>query len=153
VQVLLGASACVVVFLTVILTGLGFQGQTLPGPLPQSIFARMGTVLCSIGPMVLVIVGLVGTALRDRSAGYALAAGLLTTATAMGGYALGVVQSGATFDLNHAVLTMLIGCNTAGVCGLAWLAAAYLPLLLRASDEVYPRRLSWLSWPAWCCWR
>ncbi len=148
VQVLLGASACVVVFLTMILAGLGFQGEPLPGPLPQSIFARMGTVLCSIGPMVLVIAGLVGTALRDRSADYALAAGLLTTVTAMGGYALGVVQNGAAFDLNQAVLTVLIGCTTAGVCGLAWLAAAHLPrLLLEASGGVYPRRLSWLALP------
>jgi hypothetical protein len=148
VQVLLGTSACVVVFLTMILTGLGFQGQTLPGSLPQSIFSWMGTVLCSIGPMVLLIAGLVGTALRDRSTGYALAAGLLTTATAMGGYALGIVQSGATFDLNQAVLTVLIGCTTAGVCGLAWLAAAHLPrLLLPASGGVYPRRLSWLASP------
>jgi hypothetical protein len=126
IRALMDTTACVVVFLTVVLTGLGFRGDTLPGPLPHSIFAQMGTVLCSIGWMVLVIAGLVGTAFRERSAGYALSAGLLTSTTAMGGYALGVVQSGTTFEFSHAVLTVLVGSTTAGACGLAWLASARL---------------------------
>jgi hypothetical protein len=144
VRVLFEAAACVVVFLTVILTGLGFRGDRLPGPLASSVFAQMGTVLCSIGPMVLVIAGLVGTAFRERSAGYALAAGLLTTVTAMGGYALGVVQSGAAFDFSQALLTVLIGCTTAGAYSLAWLACAHL-LRLLPGDGLLPAVQAWLG--------
>jgi hypothetical protein len=122
VRALLGAVAGVVVFLTAILTGLGFSGEKLPGPLAESVFAKMGPVLSSIGPLVLVIAGLVGASIRERSPGYALAAGLLATLSSMGGYALGVVQGGKALDDSQAVLTVLIGCSTAGVFALAWLA-------------------------------
>jgi hypothetical protein len=144
VRALMDATACVVVFLTVILTGLGFHGDPLPGPLAESVFAQMGKILCSIGPMVLVIAGLVGTAFRERKAEYALAGGLLTTATAMGGYALGVVQSGVAFEFSHAVLTFLIGCTTASACGLAWLASAHFLRRLSAKGPL-PAIQAWLG--------
>src|SRR5208282_4503615 len=54
--------------------------------------------------------------------GYALAGGLLTTVTAMGGYALAMVQA-RTFDEAHAVLAVLIGWMAASTAGLAWLTA------------------------------
>jgi hypothetical protein len=123
VRVLLGAAAFAVVLLTVILAELGFSGAPVPGPLARSVFARMGAVLSSIGPLALVVVGLAGTALRERSPGYALAAGLLSTVSVMGGHALGVVTSGRTFDDSQAVLAVLLGAVAAGVGGLLWLAA------------------------------
>jgi hypothetical protein len=123
VRVLFGAAAAVVVFLTVILAGLGFSGEKVSGPLAESLFARMGEVLSGIGPLALVVAGLAGTALRERSPGYALAAGMLATVSVMGGYALGVVTAGRPFDEPQGVLTVLLGALTAGIAALLWLPA------------------------------
>src|SRR5262249_23537264 len=104
-----------------VLAGIGFSGLTTPGPVAASLFARMGPTLSSIGPLPLLVVPLVGTAARERWPGYALAAGLLATASVMGGYALGVVTGGAALGEGEQVRMVLRGWPGAGLAGLAWL--------------------------------
>ncbi|MFO0845362.1 MAG: hypothetical protein U0797_23765 [Gemmataceae bacterium] len=116
--------AVAVVALTAVLTGLGFSGRPLPGPGAESPFARMGPTTSSIGPLLLVVAGLVGTAVRERWPGYALAAGLLLPASVMGGYALGVVQAGRPLDAPQLLFTVLLGCQATAYAALAWLAGA-----------------------------
>lgn len=120
---LLACAGVVVVALTAILTGLGFSGTPLPGPTAESLFAQLGPRLSSIGPLLLLIVGLVGTAVRERWPGYALSAGLLAPVSVVGGYALGVVQSGSAFDVEAMVFTALLGCQTSAIVALLWLTA------------------------------
>jgi hypothetical protein len=122
VQAVLAGVAGVVVVLTAILAQLGFAGAVLPGPLPESLFARMGAVSSSIGPLVLVLLGLAGSAVRERSPGYALAAGLLAVVSTMGGYALGVVQAGGVLHEGQVVFIGLLGCQVSAGAGLTWLA-------------------------------
>ncbi|MFO0878598.1 MAG: hypothetical protein U0840_14755 [Gemmataceae bacterium] len=118
----LATVAFVVVWLTGVLTFLGFSGAALPGPLPGSPFARMGATLSSLGPIVLVVVGLIGTAVRERSSGYALAAGLLLPISVMGGTALGMVQAGQHIGETAAARIGLLGCDAAALAALTWLA-------------------------------
>jgi hypothetical protein len=118
---LFAAVAVAVVALTAYLTMLGFTGQPLPGPLPGSIFAQMGPTWSSVGPLLLVVAGLVGTAARERWPGYALAAGLLLPASVMGGYALGLVQAGHTLDDGKVTFISLLGCQVSAIAALAWL--------------------------------
>ncbi|MFO0929365.1 MAG: hypothetical protein U0736_20450 [Gemmataceae bacterium] len=68
---LLGVVAVIVLLMTAILVGQGFEGVVLPGPLATSVYARMGTLAASLGPVVLVIVALVGSAVSERSPGCA----------------------------------------------------------------------------------
>lgn len=54
-----------------------FIGEHSAGPVAGSVFERMGWLPSNLGPLVLLIVALVGHALRERSAPYVFASGLL----------------------------------------------------------------------------
>jgi hypothetical protein len=118
--VLLGAVG-VVVALTGAVAWLGFQGGKPSGPLEDSPFARMGWVISNVGPLVLLIVGLAGTAVRERSPRYAFGAGLLATATTTLGYALAIVTGGGGIHGVELVHMALLACLTASLCALGWL--------------------------------
>lgn len=118
---LLATVATLVVLLTVVLASLGFQSVPLPGPLAESPFARMGRVVSSVTPLALVVIALLGTAIRERATIYASAAQWLAAASVVGGYALGVVQAGGTLNADHAAFAGFLGALTLSAAGLAWL--------------------------------
>src|SRR5262249_26498410 len=95
----------------------------LPRPVPGSFFAEAGWLVSNLVPLALVALGLVGHALRERSPGYAFAAGLVADAAVMGGYALGVVIAGRPFGEGEWARLVQLGTITAAVWALLWLAS------------------------------
>jgi hypothetical protein len=67
-------------------------------------------------------VGLVGHALRERSAGYAFAAGLLVNVSLTGGYALQLVTGGGQLDTPQQVFLLQLATAAAGAWAIAWSA-------------------------------
>jgi hypothetical protein len=120
---LLGGGAAPVLVLTVIVASLQMAGERLGGPAPGSFFARLGPLASALVPLVLVVGALVGHAVRERSAGYAFAAGLIANLTLMGGYVLGVVTSDNTMDDARWVFVLQLGTLGATAWAGAWLAS------------------------------
>ena len=120
---MLAVAAGVVVFLSAQVAELGLSGRKPSGPVAESIFAMMGAIPSNLVPLALVVLGLAGTAARERSAGYAFAGGLVFVATIAAGYALGVVTAGGVLDATEQVRIWLLACGGAAVWALAWLAA------------------------------
>jgi hypothetical protein len=121
--VLLGGAAVPVLVLTAVAAGIRIGGEHLGGPDAGSVFGRMGSLASNLVPLVLVSFGLVGHALRERSAGYAFTAGLVANATLMGGYALAVVTAGGSMDDPEWVRIVQLSSLAAGVWAAIWLAS------------------------------
>src|SRR5207302_1237303 len=97
VRVLLVVGAAVpLLFLTAVIAVIGFARLHPSGPAPGSPFAAAGVILNNLTPLVLLCVGLAGHGVRERSAGYAFAAGLTALVSVAGGYALVIVTGGGT---------------------------------------------------------
>jgi hypothetical protein len=122
VRTLITGAGAVVVVLTVPVAWLGLTGQAPSGPAAGSVFARMGWTASVILPLAAVVVGLAGTALRERSAGYAFAGGWVWTATLAGGYALSVVTSGGVLDAAQQMRIALLAIGGVSVWALGWLS-------------------------------
>ncbi len=120
---LLAVAAGVVVLISAQVAELGLSGRKPSGPIVDSTFAMLGAVVSNLVPLALVVLGLAGTAARERSSGYAFAGGLVFTATIAAGYALGVVTAGGRLDGDVQVRVWLLLCGSAAVWALAWLAA------------------------------
>src|SRR5262249_53007135 len=71
----LNAAPLAVLGLTGVVAVLGFAGDVPSGPGPGTFFAYIGAFLSYVVPLALLAAGLAGTGVRERSAGYAFAAG------------------------------------------------------------------------------
>ena len=112
-----------VVLLTVLAAGVQLGGGTMNGPALGSFFARLGPSVSYLLPLGLVIAGLVGFALRERSAGYAFCGGLVTKLTVGLGYALYVTTVAQTnFGGDETVVFVQLLTVTAAVWAIGWLA-------------------------------
>jgi hypothetical protein len=120
--ILVLATALPVIALTVWMALEVFAGQPPHGANPSSFYARIGSTASHITPLALVLIGLTGHALRERSAGYAFAGGMVANLVTMGGYALGVIQSGHSLGLAQYVWLMQLGTITSAAWALGWLA-------------------------------
>ncbi len=118
---LVAAGAAVVLVLTTHVAMLGLSGQSPTGPAADSIFGRMGWTASMTVPLAMIVVGLVLTAWRERSAGYAFAGGLVWVGTVAGGYALGVVTGGGTLDAAEQMRVALLAVGAGAAWALAWL--------------------------------
>ena len=94
-------------------------GGTLGGPAANSLFAQMGSTCSYLAPLAAVMIGLVGYALRERSAGYAFSAGPVLQMIVTLGYALQVPR----FDTAEFVLLLQLATITAAVWAIVWLVA------------------------------
>jgi hypothetical protein len=119
-RVLLLFAVVPVLALTVFGACLGFAGERTLGPLGGSFFQEMGW-FSHIGPLALVSLGLAGHALRERSSGYAFAAGLVANVSLVGGYALAVVTGGGRLGEPEWVRMLQLGCSAAAFWALAWM--------------------------------
>ncbi|HKB05991.1 MAG TPA: hypothetical protein VKD90_27600 [Gemmataceae bacterium] len=120
---LVALAAGVVIILTIPVAWLGLAGQSPSGPGPQTVFRQMGWSASTMIPLALVVIGLAATAVRERSAGYAFAAGQVLTATVAGGYALWLVSSGRALEPPQLVWIGLFAIGSAAAWSLLWLAA------------------------------
>lgn len=121
--VLLGGAAAVVVMLTADVARLGLNRLTPSGPGADTVFARIGWTWSNVVPMALVVLGLAGTAARERLPGYAFVAGLTFTATVTGGYALGVVTAGGAFGPVENLRFVMLAVGSVVAWAALWIAA------------------------------
>jgi hypothetical protein len=120
--VLLGGAAAPVLLFTTVVASLQMAGEPLGGPVVESFFGRLGPLASALIPLILIIVGMVGHAVREQSAGYGFAAGLIANLTLMGGYVLGVVTSDTRMDDARWVFVLQLGTIGAAV----WAGACLL---------------------------
>jgi hypothetical protein len=123
-QLLLVGALGSVLVLTAVDALAGFSGTGTTGPAAGSFFASVGWTAAKVVPLVVLAVGLVGHALRERSAGYAFAAGLLVNVSVTGGYALQVVTGGGQIDTAQQVFLLQLAAAAAAAWAIAWSAVA-----------------------------
>jgi hypothetical protein len=116
-------------------------GGLMPTPAEGTFFYDMRSFGRHGVPLILVAVALVGHALRERSAGYAFAAGLVVNAIVMGGYALSVITAGRNFDSADAVYLVQLGSISAALWALVWLATRQWLATWREDSLQVSRRL------------
>jgi hypothetical protein len=123
---LLGITAWPVIVLTFLAAVLQIASVTPGGPAVGSFFDHFSPNLSYLIPLVLIILGLVGHALRESSAGYAFSAGLVVEMAAVLGYALSVATDPdptRTFGIHELVTAIQLATITAAVWAIVWLVA------------------------------
>ncbi|MHC4177289.1 MAG: hypothetical protein ACYSWU_07275, partial [Planctomycetota bacterium] len=122
---LLATTAAPVLVLTILAALVQLVGETPGGPAANSFFDRIGDNLSYLVPLMLVMLGLVGYAVRERSAGYAFSAGLVAELTVTLGYALHVATDpdpARKFGTAELVTLIQLATITAALWAGAWLA-------------------------------
>ena len=122
-RLLVAAATVIVLSLTAVVAALGFAGEQPAGPDAASFFAHIGWTASNVVPLVVLSLGLAGFAVRERSPGYAFAAGLVADVSLMGGYALAVVTAGGALDAVQFVRVLQLGSLGAALWALGWLVA------------------------------
>lgn len=121
--VLVTTTALPVLVLTLVAAGIQLSGISLAGPMRASWFFEIGPNVSYLVPLVLVIAGFVGLALRETSAGYAFAAGLVVQMSVVLGYALALTTRGIAIDVAEAVMAVQLATIAAGLWAIVWLVA------------------------------
>jgi len=120
---LLALAALPMVAVTAYVVGSALRGNPLVGPEPGTFFARLGLAGSYVPPMLVLAGTLVGYALRERSAGFALAASLALNLAATVGYLLGGARGGGAFDLALATRLALLNAIAGSASALTWAGA------------------------------
>jgi hypothetical protein len=142
---LLMAIICTAPMLAVLIFyfGMYLKAHPIRGPDSDSIFANLGPALSYTLPLVVVALTFIGYAVRDRSPGFALAAGLLIAASATTAYLLTQSRTGLRFDAPTWIrLAQLNAATTAGYA-LLWCFAGRLRLLDHKRKAVSATSLPW----------
>ena len=122
-SVLLATMLLPMLVLTVVGIMLQINDVTHGGPLANSFFETLGPMRSYLVPFLLVIVALVGHALREHSSGYAFSAGLVLEVAVALGYALHATLAKQPFNsIFFATLIQLIAI-VAAVWAIVWLIA------------------------------
>ena len=121
--VTLATTALPVLALTVVAAVYRFGGITPGGPAANTLFDRLGTNVSYLVPLALVMLAMVGHAIRESSAGYAFSAGLVAELAVTLGYALSVVLAGRPFAVRESATLLQLATITAVAWALGWLAA------------------------------
>ncbi|MEE8450865.1 MAG: hypothetical protein V3R99_03090 [Thermoguttaceae bacterium] len=121
--VVLLTTAVPVLVLTVMAAMLQLSGTSSVGPLADTFFDRIGSNVSYIVPLVLVLIGLVGHAVRERSAAYAFSAGLVAELIVTLGYALWIATNpNRSFDVAELVTLIQLATIMTAVWAGCWLA-------------------------------
>jgi hypothetical protein len=123
---LLGGAVAPVLLLTAAVAALGFARMHPSGPLAGSFFAWVGPAVNTLTPLALLCVGLAGHGARERSAGYAFAAGQVALAAVVGGQALGIITGGGAVGPGEGVQLGQRATAVTAAWLLGWLAARRL---------------------------
>jgi hypothetical protein len=117
--VLLAVTALPALGLTLLAAALQLGGARPAGPAAATFFRDLGPTWSYLVPLALVMAGMVGFALRERSSGYAFSAGLVLEMAVTLGYAL----HAATFDVAFRVTLLQLATIAAGAWAIVWLVA------------------------------
>jgi hypothetical protein len=101
----------------------GLAQHPLVGPNPGSWFREVGNEVSYGVPILVIAVTFVGYAIRDRSDGFAFAAGLLFNIVATIVVILRVVKGGGALNESAWILITQVNAFVAGVVALVWLGA------------------------------
>lgn len=107
----------------VILSLLRLMASAPLRPIEGTFFADVGSLLRQGVPALLLCVTLVGHALRERSPGFAFAAGWAAQLTVIGGYALHLSRNQIPIDASAVAEMLQLGCMVAALWAVAWLAS------------------------------
>ncbi|HYW78585.1 MAG TPA: hypothetical protein VE890_03375, partial [Thermoguttaceae bacterium] len=122
-SVVLATTATPVLVLTVMAAMLQLLGTQPVQPVVDTFFDRIGPNLSYVVPLVLVMVGLVGHAVRERSAAYAFSAGLVAELIVTFGYALSIATNpNRSFGVSELVMLIQLATITSAVWAGCWLA-------------------------------
>jgi hypothetical protein len=144
---LIGAAGAVLL-LTTIFVAQPLSGWRPQGPSPDSLFGGWGFTVSYVTPLGLLVLGLVGYAVRERSAGYAFAAGQLATAAVPAAYALYIVEGHAKLlDETVFVRVLQLASMTSALWALGWLLSRpWIAAWRDRSDSPWPRLLMDTQW-------
>jgi hypothetical protein len=112
------------VAVTVFAVSSALAGDPLVGPEPGSFFRRIGNAGSYVPPILLVAATLVGYAARERSSGFAFAAGLVLNVAATAGYLMAGARAGVGLDAVLCARLAQLNAIVAAGCALAWMGAA-----------------------------
>jgi hypothetical protein len=120
------------VALAIFVVSSALRGNPIVGPEPGSFFHRIGLAISYALPLTLLALTLVGFAIRERSARFAFAAGLLFNLSATAAYLMAPRASGLQLDEVLWVKLGQLNAMVSAVFSLAWMAA----------DVLFRRRLA-----------
>lgn len=120
---LMTGTALPILIISIVIANWQFAGQILCQPVPPSFFDRVGPLTTDLLPLGMVCLGLVGYALRERTAGYAFAAGLLADATLMAGQALQWTLHNRSIGAAEWVTLLQLGIVGSAVWAIGWLVS------------------------------
>ena len=133
-------AAVPVLVLTMVAAWQQIAGPGIGQP-TEGIFSRMPAAVSYIVPLVLILIGLVGHALRERSAGYAFSGGLVSLLSVGLGYPLYLKTVGRPMHAAELVTLVELCTITAAVWGIAWMAARRWLDIWRETGEEPSARL------------
>ena len=120
---IIATAAAPVLLLTLLAAVLRLEGIRPIRPAAGTFFAEISPSLSYLIPLVLVMMGLVGLALRERSAGYAFSAGLVGQLAVLLGYALSVVLHRRSLAAADLVVEIQLATIAAACWAIVWLIA------------------------------
>lgn len=119
----LAATAAPALVVTILGQWLRIQGLAIASDGAVGFFAGLDSHVVYVAPQVLVIVGLVGLAIRERAAGYAFFAGLIVDTAVVFGYLVHLVAGGRALDTEAAVTSVQWATVATAIWALVWLTA------------------------------
>ncbi len=135
--------------------GIALAQSPIVGPDPASIFARVGLAVSYGVPLILLALALVGYGLRERSAAFALAGGLVLNLAATAGYLLAPRAGGVVFDAALWIRLAQLNAVVAAVYGSAWIALGRWAQRGGEARRRWPSARRWerklrVRRPCWC---
>ena len=141
-RLLIALTALPVVMLSVFVTVAGVVNSRMTLPLEGSFFARVSPVAPLAAPPMIVAIGLVGHALRERSARYAFAAGLVVNLAVSSAYLVAVITSGNGIEVVETVRLLQLASLTAAIWSLLAMASrSFVTVWQESSDRQMARAL------------
>ena len=127
-----------VVGLTIFAAAAQISGVRPAGPRADTFFAQLGPTWSYVIPLALLMIGLIGYAIRERSAAHAFSAGLVLELMVTLGYALHTSLVGNRFEVPFTVTLLQLATIAAGAWAILWLIALRVARRFNAAQADRP---------------
>ena len=148
----LAVTAAPALVLTIVGALIRILGISPLRPVAESLWSVLDPNVAYLVPQVLVVVGLVGFALREKSAGYAFSAGLVAQVAVVLGYFVRLAIRGQSLETAELATSLQLATIMAAVWAIVWLAARRWLDVWREGPQTGAARRSWTFNWAWCDW-